>query len=260
MAACPNGHENPVGRAFCSRCGVAIAFQSQLPPPPSTLSEAPDTLGDPPSAEATAQPRGIGRWVEEHTALTVLAGLVVCIVVAGVAVRSNRGDEVGTDSSTALPTSSVLRTTFRSDASGGFTVQYPETWSEAEPPSGFVVGSFLSPDSAIRNGIRPNVNIVVEPLNVELDTEAYANSAISVVSGTFADFEQIDRGTATVSGLDAIWIEYHATQQGQRLLLRQVIFVHGRDGIVVTYTANDDSFEDQLYAALVVEGSLRFDD
>jgi hypothetical protein len=95
---------------------------------------------------------------------------------------------------TASPTPSAETTTFHSDASGGFTVDHPATWSEVQPASAFVVALFLAPVSAIENGFQPNVNIVLEPLNVTLTSDEYATAAIGPLAGTFKDFEEIGRG------------------------------------------------------------------
>jgi hypothetical protein len=100
---------------------------------------------------------------------------------------------------------------------------------------------------------------VIEPLNVDMDSQAYADANIKLISGTFQDFEELDRGTTAIDGDPAIWLEYTATFQEKPLKQRQVYLTHGRDGFVITYTATHDSFDDQLAAMALVEGSFGFD-
>lgn len=171
------------------------------------------------------------------------------------------GSSEGSSRTPAESTETPVDTTssFHGDQAGGFSLSYPGSWSEQEPATGLIVAALFAPESTIDEGFRTNINVVVEPLNVDMDSQAYADANISLVSGTFEGFEELDRGTTTIDGDPALWIEYTALFQDRTVKQRQVYFTRGRNGFVITYSATEDSFEDQLSAASLVEGSFRLD-
>jgi hypothetical protein len=189
---------------------------------------------------------------------TLLGITLVVGAVTGCSASVSDPDSVATYVSAASPSATL--NTYRSDAAGGFSVEYPGTWSEAQPTVGSVVALFVSPVSAIEDGYRPVVDIVVEPLRVALDVNEYAKRADALLARDQSSFHERERGTTTVNGLDAIWIEYDVTLDGQRLKQRHVMVVHGRDAVLIIYSAAEGAFDDQLSAARMAEESLQFDD
>lgn len=187
-----------------------------------------------------------------------------CSGAGGVVSLASRTDPATPSNATPSPStspsaSSGTTNTLHSDAAGGFTIEYPATWTESPPTSDFYAAILLAPTSAIENDFRPNVNIVVEPLNVSMSSEQYANAGIKLVKGIVRHFEELDRGTLLIDGIEAIWIEYHGTYQDQPLKDRQVIFVHESYGVVITFSATDDSFDDQVESELLIERTMQFD-
>ena len=179
--------------------------------------------------------------------------------MAGTACGNGSAERPSTSQTERTDTPVDATSSFHGDQAGGFSLSYPGSWSEQEPATGLIVVAVFAPESTIDEGFRPNINVVVEPLNVDMDSEAYADANISLVSGSFEGFEELDRGTTTIDREPAIWIEYTALFQDQTVKQRQAYFTRGRNGFVITYSATEDSFEDQLSAASLVEASFSLD-
>jgi hypothetical protein len=164
------------------------------------------------------------------------------------------------DVTPAATSADAETTTVRSDASGGFTIDYPEGWEELAPESELIAVALVAPASDAVDGVRPNVNVVVEALRATMSMDEYYESATSISAAVFQDYEVLEEGATSLGGLDARWIEYEATVGGNSLHQRQVITVHGSDGIVVTVTASVEGFDDAMPQTDGIVTSLRFDE
>src|SRR5687767_3953005 len=91
--------------------------------------------------------------------------------------------EVG---SSATPTSSAATTstslsetrTYDSEVGGGFSFSYPSTWRASTPATGFIEVIIAAPSGG-GDAFVPNINVVIEPLRINLDTEAYLEASLS---------------------------------------------------------------------------------
>jgi hypothetical protein len=156
------------------------------------------------------------------------------------------------------PADRIDTTRFASHAAGGFTVRYPADWEQETATTEWIAAVFLSPTRDAVDGIRPNVNVVVEPLTSTMGVTAYFDAATTTARGLFADYEPVDRGRTTLGGIQARWIEYRATIDGNRVQQHQVITVRGSDGVVVTLTASPRGYDAARSDAGVVLDSFRF--
>ncbi|HEY8117415.1 MAG TPA: DcrB-related protein [Actinomycetota bacterium] len=114
-----------------------------------------------------------------------------------------------------------------------------------------------APPAARQDGILPNINVVLEPLRLELSTDQYFLASKQTVAGMFAGFELVDQGRTRIDGQPARWMDYRWHSQGTALRQRQAYQVRGDTGYVITFTASPSAFEEHVGSQLIVEESFR---
>ena len=114
-----------------------------------------------------------------------------------------------------------------------------------------------APPAARQDGILPNINVVLEPLRLELSTDQYYLASKQIVGGTLAGFELVDQGQTRIDGQPARWMDYRWESQGTALRQRQVYQVRDDTGYVITLTASPSAFGEHLGSQLIVEESFR---
>jgi hypothetical protein len=139
----------------------------------------------------------------------------------------------------------------------GYSFAYPASWIPGEPATGLVEVVISAPRAARQDGVLPNINVVLEPLRLELSTDEYYLASKQAVGGTFAGFELIDQGRTRIDGQPARWMEYRWESQGTVLRQRQAYQVRDDTGYVITLTASPSAFEEHLGSQLIVEESFR---
>ena len=155
------------------------------------------------------------------------------------------------------PTGSSGPVETRTYEGDGYSFAYPASWIPGEPATEFVQVVISAPPAARQDGVLPNINVVMEPLRLELSTDEYYLASKQMVSGMFAGFELIDQGRTRIDGHPARWIDYRWDSQGTTLRQRQVCQVRGDTGYVITLTASPSAFEEHLGSQLIVEESFR---
>jgi hypothetical protein len=106
-----------------------------------------------------------------------------------------------TSTTTASPDSRIY-------TGNGFSFAYPESWTAAQPATGLVEVVIGAPRESEVNGSLPNINLVIEPLRIDLDTEGYFEASKQTISSGFNDFSFIAEGRTTISGEAARWMDY----------------------------------------------------
>ncbi len=96
--------------------------------------------------------------------------------------------------------------------------------------------------SAEAGGFVPNINVVIEPLRLDLDAEGYLEASLSTIRATFNEFELLDQGRVTIDGETAAWIEYVWVSGGQEIHQRQAYLIRAYNGSVITFSAPPESF------------------
>jgi hypothetical protein len=152
------------------------------------------------------------------------------------------------------PSGPVETRTYEGD---GYSFAYPASWIPGEPATGLVEVVISAPRAARQDGVLPNINVVLEPLRLELSTDEYYLASKQAVGGTFAGFELIDQGRTRIDGQPARWMEYRWESQGTVLRQRQAYQVRDDTGYVITLTASPSAFEEHLGSQLIVEESFR---
>lgn len=139
----------------------------------------------------------------------------------------------------------------------GYSFAYPASWTPDEPATGLVQVVVSAPPAARQDGIVPNINVVLEPLRLELTTDEYFLASKHVVGGTFVGFELVDQGRTRMDGQSAWWMDFRWKSQGTALRQRQAYQVRGDTGYVITFTAAPSAFEEHVGSQLIVEESFR---
>jgi hypothetical protein len=160
-------------------------------------------------------------------------------------------------SATTSPPASATET-YSTEAGGGFSFSYPLTWRTSAPATG-LVDVVVSAPSAEADGFVPNINVVIEPLRLDLGAERYLEASLSAIRATFNEFELIDRGRVTIDGEAAGWIEYRWVSDGQEIHQRQAYLTRGENGFVITFSATPESFDEHLGSQRLVESTFRLD-
>jgi hypothetical protein len=182
--------------------------------------------------------------------------LVTAMALSGSACSEPRGDAAVRSDPTETTSSppSVDTRTYEGD---GYSFSYPASWTPSEPATGFVAVLISAPRPARQDGILPNINVVLEPLRLELSTDEYYLASKQLLGGMFAGFELVDEGRTRIDGQPARWVDYTWESQGTSLRQRQAYQVRGETGYVITFTASPSAFEEHLGSQLIVEESFR---
>jgi len=162
-----------------------------------------------------------------------------------------------TPTETPTPTGSSGPVEIRTYEGDGYSFAYPASWIPGEPATGLVEVVISAPRAARQDGVIPNINVVLEPLRLELSTDQYYLASKQIVGGTFAGFELVDQGRTQIDGQPAWWMDYRWESQGTALRQRQAYQVRGDTGYVITFTASPSAFEEHLGSQLIVEESFR---
>ncbi len=158
---------------------------------------------------------------------------------------------------TPTPTGSSGSVETRTYEGDGYSFAYPASWIPGEPATGLVEVVISAPRAARQDGVLPNINVVMEPLRLELSTDEYYLASKQTVGGTFAGFELVDEGRTRIDGQPARWMEYRWESQGTALRQRQAYQVRDDTGYVITLTASPSAFKEHLGSQLIVEESFR---
>jgi hypothetical protein len=185
---------------------------------------------------------------------TRLCLLLVASSVLWATACASAGNAASSETPTSPSGSSVATRTYEGD---GYSLAYPASWIPSEPPTGLLEVLISAPRAARQDGVLPNINVVLEPLRLELSTDQYYLASKQIVGGTLAGFELVDQGRTRIDGQPARWMDYRWERQGTTLRHRQAYQVRGDTGYVITFTASPSAFEEHLGSQLIVEGSFR---
>jgi hypothetical protein len=198
--------------------------------------------------------RSSGRPWSTRLCLPLVASSVLWATACASAGNAASSETPSSETPTSASGSSVETRTYEGD---GYSFAYPASWIPGEPATEFVQVVISAPPAARQDGVLPNINVVMEPLRLELSTDEYYLASKQMVSGMFAGFELIDQGRTRIDGHPARWIDYRWDSQGTTLRQRQVCQVRGDTGYVITLTASPSAFEEHLGSQLIVEESFR---
>jgi hypothetical protein len=198
--------------------------------------------------------RSSGRPWSTRLCLPLVASSVLWATACASAGNAASSETPSSETPTSPSGTSVETRTYEGD---GYSFAYPASWTPSQPATGLVEVLISAPPAARQDGILPNINVVLEPLRLELSTDQYYLASKQTVAGMFAGFELVDQGRTRIDGQLAWWMDYRWHSQGTAVRQRQAYQVRGDTGYVITFTASPSAFEEHLGSQLIVEESFR---
>ena len=160
---------------------------------------------------------------------TPKATLVTGTVVPGTAVVS-----------TVVPNTPIPEPTITGnhveDPSKGYGVEFPQGWtvdSNVLTYAGVTADAFFAPEEIA--GVQPSISVSREDLSEVLSPEIYLEEKVKTAQAIGAEGLDV-KGGSTVAGRDASILNYGLTRDSIRLEKRDVVFVGGGHGWVITLT------------------------
>jgi hypothetical protein len=120
--------------------------------------------------------------------------------------------------------------------SKGYSVEFPEGWtvdSNVLTYGGVTADAFFAPEEVA--GVQASISVSREDLSDVLSPETYLEEKVKTVQAIGAEGLDV-RGGSTVAGREASILNYGLTRDSVRLEKRDVIFVGGGHGWVITLT------------------------
>jgi hypothetical protein len=197
--------------------------------------------------------RSSGRPWSTRLCLPLVASSVLWATACASAGNAASSETPSSETPTSPSGSSVETRTYEGD---GYSFAYPASWTPSQPATGLVEVLISAPPAARQDGILPNINVVLEPLRLELSTDQYYLASKQTVAGMFAGFELVDQGRTRIDGQLAWWMDYRWHSQGTAVRQRQAYQVRGDTGYVITFTASPSAFRGAPRVAADCGGEL----
>ncbi len=143
------------------------------------------------------------------------------------------------------------------NAALGLKAEYPARWQTLEDVRGVAV-VFHSPLESAEDKYNDNVHVIVEDVSGQpgLTAEAYAASGIAKLPAALEDFRLVGNKGDTVSGRPARLIEYTGRRGDFRLRFLQAVTIADGKAFLITYVAEEGSYDKHLPAARRVLASV----
>ncbi|MDP3973756.1 MAG: PsbP-related protein [Candidatus Daviesbacteria bacterium] len=199
----------------------------------------------------------------------VIGAIVVFFIATGnfkfSASVNNQQASTSSQSSTETSSSqkeepSVPKTKTYTNSTYGLSLEYPEGWSMRENPAAGIVVAFGSPKESSDDKFVDNVNVSFTDLSSKGDltleqlTDAWLKETESA-----PDFNLLDRKSTSTAGEAAEQLVYSYNSKGMDTKGMVVITKKGEMAYIVTYTAEQTSYDNFVDAANTVVTSLRID-
>ena len=129
----------------------------------------------------------------------------------------------------------------------GFSVEYPKNWEIKESINVEGITAIVAFMGPAKNNFQPNINVKTE--NAPSYTlNQYIQASKQTLSQFFAmnDYILIDEGGLTINGQNSYFLEYAYNLQGYPLKIKQVVLMKGDNAYIITYTALQNTFEDNV--------------
>jgi eukaryotic-like serine/threonine-protein kinase len=125
--------------------------------------------------------------------------------------------------------------------SPAFSIAYPSGWTTNSSSSQAlfaVVAPVASGDS-----FAENVNVLRQVVPAGTTLQQYTDTSLAQGGSAVDDFTVAAKGSTTLSGLPATWVEYTATSNGQHGQFYAEWAIDGTDAWVITYTADPGDYK-----------------
>jgi hypothetical protein len=194
---------------------------------------------------------------------SLIRACAIVVVAAAASCGGNASSPPPASSSTSSPptaSASGVPAGFATytNPSPAFTIVYPQEWSASTTVSGAVV-VFLAPASDASDQFRENVNVLRQTVNTGMTLERYTSLSLASVGQVVQNFNQLNLSTTTLSGMPAQRIEYTGDVNGKNYHFFAEWIVTGTDAWVLTYTAEENAYQQYLPDAQTTITSFQLD-
>ncbi len=149
------------------------------------------------------------------------------------------------------------------DTHHGFTVEVPDNWSLEEGFSDdsldFVVIA-LSPEEGEADPFIENMNILVETMGERVELRDYFMWNLVGLMEELPSFHMHHKSNALVNGIRMALIVYSWDLEKEKTATYQYIFVRGKKGYVITFSAEPKNFERYRDTFDRIAASFQFSD
>lgn len=130
-----------------------------------------------------------------------------------------------------------------------YSVQYPKNWEFSSDKINKNFSTFMikSPLENTLDTFQENINLAFEDLskyNSKIDLDIYIVSAKANILKMLPDIKILTENKGILSKYDSYNIEYTGTYESYKLKWRQVIILKNKKVYILSYTANEDNFND----------------
>lgn len=150
--------------------------------------------------------------------------------------------------------------TFR-DAHHGFLINLPDTWQlqEGATEQGFdFVVVAMSPAENESDTFIENMNVLVEEMKKDVSQDDYFAWNLSGLIQQLPGFSLQEKSNVVVDGIKMSRVKYAWGAEKEKTVTYQYIFVHGKKGYVITFTAQPNTFDEYRETFDKIAESFKF--
>lgn len=201
--------------------------------------------------------------------ILVVGGVIVAAIVIFVATgalkfnaKVSTGENqysVGDKETSSAQDSSSSETLVFSDSASGVSLNYPSGWSKKENPATGVVVAFGSPKESSSDNFVDNVNVSTYDLSSKpnITVKQLADAWVADTKSDTPSLNILGQTTATLAGQSAEQLVYTYSREGLDIKGMVAIIIVGAKAYIVTYTAEEGSYNKFVDGANTVAGSLQ---
>ena len=169
-----------------------------------------------------------------------------------------------TSTETSTPTKeepSAPKTKTYTNSTYGLSLEYPEDWSMKENPATGIVVAFGSPKESSDDKFVDNVNVSFTNLSSKdaLTLDQLADAWLKETENSAPTFKLLDRQHTSVAGETAEQLVYSFSNKGMDMKGMVVITMKNKMAYIVTYSAEEGSYDKFVDAANTMVSSLKLD-
>ena len=160
------------------------------------------------------------------------------------------GEDEEPTTTTPAPTTAPPGYLTYENTAEGVRIKYPQEWEKMEGYMDTVV-LFRSPPESGSDMFQENFNIVAGVTD-PVDLDEFTDANIDEIENSFPGVTVLEKGTATVAGTSAQKVLFGLTQGEYNLRLMQLYMIKDSKAYVLTYTAEEDAYDDFLGIAQIM--------
>jgi len=140
----------------------------------------------------------------------------------------------------------------------GVSIKLPDDWEKQKDVMGAAIAA-VSPLESADDAFRENVNVIAAGLPAAWSAAEFASQNIAHMQKLLTDFEEQDRGQASIDGKEARWFVYNHRMGTVKIRALAYFVAHGRRGAVITCSAAPETFDSHRTQFEEIAGTFRFE-